>query len=136
MDLTRSIQTALSALQLNDARMRIAAENIANASSTAQGPGGEPYRRKFVIMDAREDAQTGAHVVRVNRVQRDRGEFQSRHEPGHPAADENGYVKYPNVDPMIEQVEVRDAQRAYEASLYVVTSARALMARTIGLLRD
>lgn len=136
MDLHRSIQTALSSLKLNDARMRIASENIANAQSTAQTPNGDPYRRKFIIMDQREDAQTGASLVQVGRVLRDRGQLSSRHEPGHPAADANGYVKYPNVDPLLEQVDARDAQRAYEASLYVITSARALMARTIGLLRE
>jgi flagellar basal-body rod protein FlgC len=136
MELNRSIQTAMSPLKLNDARMRIAAENIANASSTAQGPNGEPYRRKFVVMESQQDQDTGASLVRVGRVMRDRGEFSMRHEPGHPAADANGYVKYPNVDTLIEQVDVRDAQRAYEASLYVITSARALLARTIGLLRE
>lgn len=136
MDLLRSIQTALSAMRLNDARMRIAAENIANANSTAASPNAEPYRRKFMLMESREDGETGASLVRLSRVMRDPGTFSVRHEPGHPAADENGNVKYPNVDPMIEQVEVREAQRAYEASLYVVTSARALMTRTIGLLRE
>ena len=136
MEFLRSIQTAMSAMRLNDARMRLAAENIANANSTAQTPNGEPYRRKFMIMESRDDAETGAALVRVGRIQRDRGAFSVRHEPGHPAADENGNVKYPNVDPMIEQVEVREAQRAYEASLYVVTSARALMSRTIGMLRE
>ncbi|MBS7805766.1 flagellar basal body rod protein FlgC [Rhizobiales bacterium TNE-4] len=136
MELNRSIQTALSSLKLNDARMRIAAENIANASSTAQTPNGEPYRRKFVVMESRQDQETGASLVRVGRVMRDRGQFSTRHEPGHPAADANGYVKYPNVDTLVEQVDVREAQRAYEASLYVITSARALLARTIGLLRE
>ncbi len=136
MDLYRSIQTALSAMQMNDARMRVAAENIANANSTAQTPGAEPYRRKFMLVDQRRDEESGAPVVRVGKIMRDRGQFQMRHEPGHPAADANGYVQYPNVDPLIEQVDVREAQRAYEASLYVITSARALMARTIGLLRE
>lgn len=136
MDLQRSIQTALSSLKLNDARMRVAAENIANANSTAQAPGGEPYRRKFVVMEQRQDGETGAPLVRVGRIMRDRGAFSTRHEPGHPAADANGYVQYPNVDTLIEQVDVREAQRAYEASLYVVTSARALMSRTISLLRE
>jgi flagellar basal-body rod protein FlgC len=87
-------------------------------------------------MESQQDQDTGASLVRVGRVMRDRGEFSMRHEPGHPAADANGYVKYPNVDTLIEQVDVRDAQRAYEASLYVITSARALLARTIGLLRE
>lgn len=136
MDLTRSITTALSAMRLNDARMRIAAENIANANSTAQTPGAEPYRRKFMLVEPRMDEGNGAPIVRVGKIMRDRGQLQMRHEPGHPAADANGYVQYPNVDSLIEQVDVRDAQRAYEASLYVITSARALMARTIGLLRE
>jgi flagellar basal-body rod protein FlgC len=135
MDLHRSIQTAISSLRLNDARMRIAAENIANAHSTATTPGGEAYRRKFVVMETRQDGDTGASLVRVGRIMRDRGEFSKRLEPSHPGADANGYVNYPNVDPLIEQVDVREAQRAYEASLYVVTSARAVMARPNGLLR-
>ena len=136
MDLNRSIQTALSSLRLNDARMRVAAENIANATSTASVPGGDPYRRKFVVMETKRDSETGASIVEVGRIMRDRGAVSKRHEPSHPAADANGYVSYPNVDTLVEQVDIREAQRAYEASLYVVTSARALMARTIGLLRE
>ena len=73
--------------------------------------------------------------ISAGQIAMDMSDFQSRYEPGHPAADKNGYVKYPNVDPLVEAMDMREAQRAYEANLSVIDNTRTMMARTVDLLK-
>lgn len=135
MDITKSMTTAASGMRVQSDRMRVIAENIANASSTATGANGQPYRRQIVTFKEAVDEATGAAVVRVDRTARDPSDFKLQYNPGHPAADAGGYVKMPNVNPLIEMTDMREAQRAYEANLNVVDAARSMMARTLDLLR-
>lgn len=135
MEITKSMTTAASGMRAQTDRMRVIAENIANASSTAVGANGEPYRRQIVTFKEAVDEATGASVVRVDRTARDRSEFKLQFNPGHPAADANGYVMLPNVNSLIEMTDMREAQRAYEANLNVVDAARNMMSRTLDLLR-
>ncbi|MDP8915962.1 MAG: flagellar basal body rod protein FlgC [Pseudomonadota bacterium] len=130
-----SMAVAASALKANQARMRVIAENIANAQSTAKTPGGDPYRRQVPQMEADPKAARGADGVKVAAIRPDMRDFRIVHDPGHPAADENGYVKMPNVDALVEALDMREAQRAYEANLNVIETARAMDARTLDLLR-
>jgi flagellar basal-body rod protein FlgC len=124
---------AASALRAQQARMRIIAENLANANSTARTAGGEPYRRQIpVFQPARVD---GANGVSMARVEPDPTAFKSVYQPGNPAADAQGYVKEPNVDPLIEALDMKEAQRAYEANLNVIETARAMDSRTLDLLK-
>src|SRR5579864_7022457 len=106
---------AASALRAQQARMRIIAENLANANSTAQTPGGDPYRRQVPVFSP--TTVSGATGVSMSRVQADQTAFKNVYEPGNPAADAKGYVKEPNVDPLIEALDMKEAQRAYEANL-------------------
>ena len=135
MDFLKTISVAASGLRTQAGRMRIIAENIANADSTAQTPGGDPYRRKITTFQRRFDRELDASLVDLGRVQRDAGAFKTRFEPGHPAADARGEVKLPNVDTMIESMDMREAQRSYEANLNLVTATRRMIARTIDILR-
>jgi flagellar basal-body rod protein FlgC len=135
MDITKSMTTAASGMRVQSDRMRIIAENIANASSTAVGANGEPYRRQVVTFKEAMDDATGATIVRVDRTMRDKSDFKMQYNPGHPAADEKGYVMLPNVNTLIEMTDMREAQRAYEANLNVVDAARNMMSRTLDLLR-
>jgi flagellar basal-body rod protein FlgC len=135
MDFLKSLMISASGLKVQSGRMRVIAENMANADSTATRPGEDPYRRKIPTVESSFDRELGAEVVRLGRVERDRTDFQTRYEPGHPAADENGIVKYPNVSPLIEMVDMREAQRSYEANLNVVSATRTMLQRTIDLLR-
>ena len=135
MDITKSMATAASGMRVQSDRMRIIAENIANASSTAAGANGEPYRRQVVTFKDAVDAETGANIVEVRKVVRDGSEFRLQYNPGHPAANEAGYVTMPNVNPLIEMTDMREAQRAYEANLNVIDAARGMMSRTLDLLR-
>jgi flagellar basal-body rod protein FlgC len=126
-------QIAISALRAQQARMRIIAENLANANSTSRTPGGDPYRRQIPVFQPTK--VNGANGVRMARVDGDRSDFKSVYEPGNPAADPQGYVKEPNVDPLIEALDMKAAQRAYEANLNVIETARAMESRTLDLLK-
>ena len=136
MDFLKSIAVAASGLRAQAGRMRIIAENMANADSTATRPGGEPYRRKIVTFRSEVDKSLDAQVVSLGRVRPDMADFRQRYEPGHPAADANGNVKYPNVNPLIEMTDMREAQRSYEASLNLITASRRMIQRTIEILKS
>jgi flagellar basal-body rod protein FlgC len=134
-DFIKSLQIAASGLRAQMGRMRIISENMANVDSVAETPGGDPYRRKIVTFTSELDRTLGADVVKLGRVQTDGSDFLVRHEPGNPAADANGNVKYPNVNALIEMTDLRDAQRSYEANLNVVTATRRMLKLTIDMLK-
>lgn len=124
---------AATALRAQQARMRVIAENMANANSTSQQAGGDPYRRQVPVFEpAKIDAGQG---VRMARVQPDQSAFRTEYEPGHPSADAQGYVKLPNVNTLVEAMDMREAQRAYEANLNVIETARAMEMRVLDLLK-
>lgn len=130
---TQSI--AVSALRAQQARMRIIAENLANANSTSKTAGGDPYRRQAPVFRATAVAGGGTGV-KMTRAEPDRAPFNTAYDPGNPSADATGYVKMPNVDPLIEAMDMRDAQRAYEANLNVIETTRAMDQRTLDLLKQ
>ncbi len=135
MDLVDSLHLSAAGLESQGTRLRAIAENVANANSTAQVPGGEPYRRKVVTFANELDRQLGFETVQVSGVVPDRSDFGLRFEPGHPAADENGYVQTPNVNTLLEMADMREAQRSYEANLKVIQSSRTMLQQTVDLLR-
>jgi flagellar basal-body rod protein FlgC len=135
MDLDIAMRVASAGMKLQAARLRVVSENLANAESTAREPGGEPYRRKLLEVAARRDRETGAVLATVRRYGVDRGELPVRHLPGHPAADAAGYVRFPNVNPLIELADMREAQRSYEANLNAMHMARSMLQRTLDILR-
>lgn len=128
------ISIAMSGLKAQSARMRIISQNIANADSTAATPDGLPYRRKVPKFSAVLDKSMDASAVKFTGAVADRSPFGSRLDPGHPAADAKGFVKTPNVDPLVETVDMREAQRSYEANLNVVTAARRMITGTLRIL--
>jgi flagellar basal-body rod protein FlgC len=136
MDFIKSLTIAASGLHAQLGRMRIITENIANADSTATTPGGDPYRRKIVTFSSELDNTLGADVVKLGRVQTDNSDFRIKHEPGNPAADANGDVKYPNVNTLIELSDLRDAQQSYQSDLNVITATRRMLQRTIDILKS
>ena len=135
MDFNTSIGIAATGLHAQSARMRIIAENIANADSTATTPGGEPYRRRVPTFETVMNQELGGRVVTMGKLAFDQSDFNNRYEPGHPAADENGYVQYPNVNTLIETMDMREAQRSYEANLNVVSISRQMLGQTLDILR-
>ncbi|GGK37297.1 flagellar basal body rod protein FlgC [Salinarimonas ramus] len=135
MDFLRTIAVAASGLKAQSGRMRVIAENIANADSTAATPGADPYRRRIPTFVERLDRELGVRTVELGRVQEDQSDFRSRFDPGHPAADEDGQVKLPNVSSLVESMDMREAQRSYEANLNLVNATRRMLSRTIDILR-
>ena len=125
---------AASALRAQQGRMRIIAENLANANSTAKTKGGNPYQRQEPVFEPTPVAG-GGMGVKMARTQPDASAFKTQYDPGNPSADAQGYVKLPNVDPLIEALDMRDAQRAYEANLNVIDTARTMQSRTLDLLK-
>jgi flagellar basal-body rod protein FlgC len=136
MDLMKSIAIAASGLRAQSGRMQVISENIANADSTPSQAGGDPYRRQIVTFQSEMDRSLGARVVTLGAVKKDPTDFQVKNEPGHPAADANGNVKYPNVNSLIEMTDMRDAQRSYSANLNVINATRAMIQRTLDILKS
>jgi flagellar basal-body rod protein FlgC len=128
-----TMSVAASALKAQQARMRVIAENLANANSTARTAGGDPYRRQIPVFSATE--VEGGDGVKMTKVEADPSAFKTAYEPGHPGADAQGYVKLPNVDSLVEAMDMRNAQRAYEANLNVIETSRAMQMRTLDLLK-
>jgi len=134
--LTQAMATAASGMSTQAVRMRVAAENIANAASTAATAGGDPYRRKLVSFRQQLDRSTGAQLVRTGSISGDQRDFRTQYDPAHPAADERGYVEMPNVDTLLEQADLRTAQRSYEAGIAVMQQAKSLYGKTLDILRS
>jgi flagellar basal-body rod protein FlgC len=130
---SQTMAVAVSALKAEQARMRVIAENIANADSTATTPGGTPYRRQMPVFTTSK--VDGANGVRMAQVRPDSSNFRMEYDPGHPAADAKGYVKRPNVEPLVEALDMREAQRAYEANLNIIDTTRAMENSTLDILK-
>ena len=135
-DFVRSMGIATSGLRAQAGRMRVISENIANADSTASSAGGEPYRRKVPTFSTELDRTLDAQVVKMGKIKPDQTAFRVKHEPGNPAADTAGNVKYPNVNPLIEMTDMRDAQRSYEANLNIISATRRMVQRTLDILKS
>ena len=134
MDFSKSMAVAASGLRAQTDRMKIIAENIANANSTSPQPGGDPYRRKIATIATSFDRELGANLVESGKPVSDKSEFRSQYDPGNPNADKQGYIKLPNVDSLVEIMDMREAQRSYEADLTVMDATKTMMARTVDLL--
>ncbi len=135
MDLQDAMRLSASGMRAQGMRLRVIAENVANSGSTAQAPGGEPYRRKLVSFGTVMDREMGLEKVRVASIFTDKGSFGRKFMPGHPAADEDGYVLTPNVNPLMEMADMRQAQRTYEANLRAIQTVRMMLTRTMELLK-
>jgi flagellar basal-body rod protein FlgC len=133
--LTAALKVAASGLGAQSERLRVVSENLANAQSTGTAPGADPYRRKTISFASELDRGSGASLVEINSIDRDPSAFPVEFQPGNEAADENGYVKMPNVNVLIEMADMTEANRSYEANLQVIKQARDLISMTIDLMR-
>ncbi|MBR7158180.1 MAG: flagellar basal body rod protein FlgC [Alphaproteobacteria bacterium] len=134
-ELMASKQISLAGMRAQATRLRVVSENIANADSVSKYPGGKPYQRKVVTFKNELDRQTGVRTVKVNQIKNDDSEFQMKYDPSSPAAGANGYVLLPNVNPLVEMMDLREAQRSYDANLKAVSIAKDMTSRTIDMLR-
>lgn len=134
-ELTKSAQIAASGMKVQAQRMRVVSENMANADSLPTTPDAQPYRRKVVTFKTELDRANGVEKVKVDKVAPDRSDFQRKYDPKHPAADRDGYVLAPNVNPLIEIMDMREAERSYEANLNVISTSKSMLTRTVDMLR-
>ncbi|RCK48308.1 flagellar basal-body rod protein FlgC [Thalassospira profundimaris] len=135
MELYRAFQISAAGMKAQGTRLRVAAENMANADSLPTAPGQEPYRRKILTFKNVMDRESGVDLVKVNKVYDDKSPFGMKYEPSHPAANAQGYVQTPNVSAMIEMMDLREAQRSYEANLNVIQSSRSMLLQTLDIIR-
>lgn len=134
-DILSTMRISGAGMKVQSSRLRVISQNIANADSLPQQPGQEPYRRKTVTFDNELDRAIGLDTVRVDRIKEDRSDFGKRYDPTHPAADEKGYVQTPNVNILVETMDMREAQRSYEANLNVIKASKSMLMQTIEVLR-
>ncbi len=134
-DLESALTIAASGMRAQGFRLKIVAQNIANVSSTADKTGGDPYRRKIVTFANVLDRELNAKLVEIKKVKEDTSQFNLVYDPNHPSANKDGFVEMPNVNSLVEMMDMREAQRSYEANLNMIESSKNLMSKTIGLLR-
>ncbi len=134
-NLSISADIAVSGMKAQSERLRIISENLANAESVGIRPGEDPYRRQVVTFQNYVDKETGAEMVKVNKIVKDESPFEKKYAPNHPAADAQGYVSMPNVNPLIEMMDMKEAQRSYEANLSMVQTARDMNSKVLDILK-
>ena len=135
MDLAKVMMISASGMSAQTMRLRTISENLANADSLGETPGAQPYARKMVTFKNVLDKKLEAKVVKIDKITKDPSDFQKRFDPQHPAADKDGYVLTPNVNSLIELMDMRQAQRSYEANLSVIEVSKGMVARTLDILR-
>ena len=129
-----ALHISSAGMKVQGDRLRVTAQNIANADTAANTPNADPYRRKTVIFKNELDRASGVEKVKVDRIVEDKGEFRLKFMPSHPGADENGYIRLPNIDTLVEMMDMREAQRSYEANLGMVQISKAMLGKTIDLI--
>ena len=135
MDIDKALAISSRGMQAQTTRLRTIAENLANQDTTASTPQGEPYRRKLIAFENRVDRELGAETVRVKGITPDKGDLPVRFDPSHPAADDKGYVRVPNVNSFVEVMDMREAQRSYSANVSVLEVTRGMLTSIIETLR-
>ncbi len=133
--LSASSKISVSGMKAQAIRLRTISENMANADTTATTPGGMPYRRQVVTFANVYDSKIGADVVKVGGVVKDMSQLQRKYDPNSPAADNQGYVLKPNVQIPIELMDMKEAERSYEANLNAYSVTKDITSRTLDLLR-
>lgn len=134
-NLTLSADIAASGMKAQSERLKVISQNMANADSVSADPNGEPYRRQVVSFQNYLDPASGAQKVRVNKIVKDMSPFEKKYEPNHPAADAQGYVSLPNVNPLVEMMDMKEAQRVYDANLNMLKTAREMNSSVLDILK-
>jgi flagellar basal-body rod protein FlgC len=136
MQLSDTMAIAAAGMKAQGDRLRVVSENIANADSTGRTPNELPYRRKVLVFANVLDKEQGINTVQISKRTVDSSEFRKKYDPSHPAADAQGYVQYPNVNSIVEMMDMREARRGYEANLNVIEVSKSMLSKTIDLLRQ
>ncbi len=135
MDLIDSVHISSAGLGAQSARLKVIAQNVANAESVGTRAGADPYRRKTITFKEALDKESGVPLVKADKIGEDRSDFVKRYEPTNPEANEEGYVMYPNINSMMEMVDMREARRAYEANLNMIEASKSMFTDTLNLIK-
>jgi flagellar basal-body rod protein FlgC len=136
-ELYNAITISTHGMKAQGTRIRVISENLANSDTAAATPSEDPYTRKTITFKNVMDRQIDANTVEVSKIRDDRKRpYPVKFMPDHPGADENGYVKMPNVNTLVEMMDMREAQRSYEANLGMLDQSRGMVTRTIDLMRQ
>jgi flagellar basal-body rod protein FlgC len=135
MELNKALSISASGMDAQTTRLRVIAENLANENTTGSSPGADAFRRKTVTFDNRMDQAVGAELVNVSKIGQEMSDLPLRYDPSNPAANADGYVKVPNVNSFVEMMDMRDAERSYQANLAVMQTTRSMLSRAIDLLK-
>jgi flagellar basal-body rod protein FlgC len=134
-DLTKVMDISTAGMEVQGTRLKVIAENLANSNSLATTPGGDPYRRKTISFKNELDRATGENKVAVSKIGTDNSDFTQKYDPTNPAADAKGYIKTPNVNSLVEAMDMREAQRSYEANVNMVEVSKSMLLKTINMLQ-
>ncbi len=134
-DFSTSSKLPSAGMKAQSTRLRVISENLANADSTSEIPGREPYRRKLITFRNALNKELGADQVKVKRIMNDSTPLKSKYDPAHPGANAEGYVQIPNVNALVELMDMREAQRSYEANMNVISTSRSMVSKTLELLK-
>jgi flagellar basal-body rod protein FlgC len=135
MEMSKALTISAFGMEAQTSRLQVIAENLANQNTTGTTPGAAAYRRKTVTFANEMDRTAGTNVVKVKQIGVDKSDLPLRYDPGHPAADANGYVRTPNVNSFVEVMDMREAQRSYNANLAVMQVTRGMLSSTIAMLK-
>ncbi len=135
MELIDTIHISSAGLKAQQDRLKVVSQNVANAESVGTRDGALPYRRQTISFKNALDKETGVTLVQTKKVGVDRSDFVKKFEPSNPQADAQGYVLYPNVNPVNEMMDMREAKRGYEANLNVIEASKSMLGQTINLIR-
>ena len=133
--LFRALHISSAGMHVQGKRLRVVSENMANIDSLADKPGGDPYRRRIIIFQNKYHKNLNMPLVEIKKIKGDRTPFAKKYDPSNPAADQQGYVKTPNVNMFVELMDMREAERSYEANTNVLQSTKSMISRTIDILR-
>ena len=134
-DLTASMRTSASGMKVQNQRLKVIAQNIANSDTTGTTPNSVPYRRKILMIKNTYDPILKTNVVKLDKIIKDKSQFNVRYKPTHPAADRNGYVLYPNVNIAVESVDAKEADRTLDANLNALEIAKNNQMKLIEMLK-
>lgn len=134
-DLNQALGVSATGMDAQTARLRVIAQNIANQDTTGSSPGADAYRRKTITFESQMDQTAGVETVRVKKVGVDETDLPLRYDPANPASNAQGYVKLPNVNSLVEVMDMREAERSYSANLSVMQATRGMLNKTIDLLK-
>ena len=126
---------AMSGMETQSERLKVISQNIANADVTGTTPDADPYRRKIIFFENKRDSEVNADIVVVKKVDYDKSDFILKYQPGHPAANTQGYVRYPNVNTVVERVDAQEAQRSFDVNANSLEIAKSMQFKVLELMR-